>query len=1080
MKSSMEKKMRKSGIYIIEDIPWGTHFCQFYKTKKDLTDILVPYFKAGLENNEFCFWVTSDPLKAKEAESALRKAVKNLDKYIKKGQIEIIEASQWYTKDGKFEAEKALKGWLKREKDALKKRFDGIRLSGNTFWLRSRDWKPFMDYEGKVQDLIENHRMITVCNYSLQKCGPSEAIDIAYCHQFSLVKRKGKWIRVENTEHKKKEKALQESEKKYRTLAENAIDGIYIISPEGFEYVNPAFEKILGYKAKEVCSKEFDFFDLIHPEDRKLIAKREEARKRGKKLPPVYSFRVLTKKRQLKNVEVHTVPLPGEKVKILGILSDITERKKTEEGLRKNEELFRSVVENSHAGILIVDESYRVVYANDEMYRIAGYTHDEIIGQDFRKFLDEESRQLVADRYVRRQKGEKVPSRYEFNVVHKSGEERRVEISSAVIKDSSGKMQTVAQVLDITERKKAEEKLRAEKAYLDQLFESAQEGIVMADKEGRARRVNSEFIRLFGYTAEEARGRHVDELVVPKSEIDKGVSITKNVAKGGSSAFEATRQRKDGTLIDVSVLASPIILDGEVVDLYAIYRDITERKRAEEAIRIRKSQLELVHRIQNDIPMNMDIETILKSAAESIGRSFGYNRVSVNLFDEDRQELMHIIGWNRSGPPTPRGHRQKIGEGLIGKAAQLKKTIIANDVSKEPSYVVFYQAETKSELTIPLIVQDHLVGVLDVQDVEKNMFKKDDVSVLQSIANYIAYVIDEKQTEEMLRVSEEKYRNLVELSPDAVLFLDLEGIITSCNNFMMKATGYSKEEIVGKSLRELEFLPDEDIPKYIKFINKAAKGKIPKPFEVIWHHKDGTSYLAEVRVGFIKENGKNVGLQVVARDMTERKKAEELTKTSLKEKEVMLREIHHRVKNNMQIISSLLRLQSRQITNQKILDMFNVGQNRIRSMALIHESLYQSNDLARINFSDYIKRLTTHLFSIYRTELDSINLRLNVKDVFLDINRAIPSGLIINELVSNSLKHAFPDGKRGEITVAMNKNKRDRYTLIVIDTGIGFPEGLDFQNTETLGMQLVTDLVRQLDGRIKLSRSKGTTFKVVF
>lgn len=194
----------------------------------------------------------------------------------------------------------------------------------------------------------------------------------------------------------------------------------------------------------------------------------------------------------------------------------------------------------------------------------------------------------------------------------------------------------------------------------------------------------------------------------------------------------------------------------------------------------------------------------------------------------------------------------------------------------------------------------------------------------------------------------------------------------------------------------------------------------------------------------------------------------------------MLREIHHRVKNNMQIISSLLRLQSRQIKNRKILDNFNVGQNRIRSMALIHESLYQSRDLAKINFSDYIKRLTTHLLSIYRVGMERIRMNVDVRDVYLDINRAIPCGLIINELVSNSLKHAFPDGKKGEIGVIMSTDKRGRCTLVIKDTGVGFPKDLDFHKTETLGMQLVTDLVSQLEGRINLKREGGTEFRIVF
>lgn len=909
--------MRKSGIAVIGDIPWGTHFSQFYETKKDLIDILVPYFKAGLDSNEFCMWITSDALKAKEAETELRKEAKNLDKYIKKGQIEILEAEQWYTRNGKFETDRVLKSWLKKEKNALKRGFDGVRISGNTFWLGRSDWKPFLDYERKVQNLIGNHRMIAVCSYSLRKCGPLEALDVANRHQFALIRKNGRWRQVENSEQKRREKSLLDSERQYRKIFDFSPLVIGVVDRAGnLLDINQRLCEWLGYGRDEVIGKHFLRLPFLTDQSKSIAREKLSRFVQGKQLSP-YELEFVTKDGQRRVGRVTSNPIKNEKSKLTEILvmaSDITERRKAEKALTESEELFRSIVESSHAGILIADDSYRFVYVNDELCRMLGYCREEVIGQDFRKFLDEESQQIVAERYIKRQRGEKVPPRYEFNVVHKNGEKRRVEIISTLIRDKSGQVRTLAQILDITERKKAEERLRLEKTYLDRLFEGAQEGIVMADKRGKVIRVNDEFVRMFGYEPDEVLGRSVDDLVATKDYHNNAELITKKTARGEKFALEAVRQRKDGKMIDVSILTSPIIIGGDLAAVFGIYRDITERKRAELA----------------------------------------------------------------------------------------------------------------------------------------------------------------------LRVSEEKYRNLVELSPDAILFLDMDGMVTSCNTFMIKATGYSREEIVGKNIRELEFLPDEDILKYIKLINKAAKGIVPKPFEVIWHHKDGTSYLAEVRVGFIKENRKNVGLQVVTRDMTERKKAEEMIKTSLKEKEVMLREIHHRVKNNMQIISSLLRLQSRQITNEKILDMFNVGQNRIRSMALIHESLYKSNDLARINFSDYIKRLTTHLFSIYRTERDSVNLRLDVKDVFLDINRAIPCGLVINELVSNSLKHAFPDGNKGEIVVEMDENKRGQYTLIVSDSGIGFPEGLDFQNTETLGMQLVTDLVRQLDGRIKLSRLKGTAFKIAF
>jgi two-component sensor histidine kinase len=210
-----------------------------------------------------------------------------------------------------------------------------------------------------------------------------------------------------------------------------------------------------------------------------------------------------------------------------------------------------------------------------------------------------------------------------------------------------------------------------------------------------------------------------------------------------------------------------------------------------------------------------------------------------------------------------------------------------------------------------------------------------------------------------------------------------------------------------------------------------------------------------------------------------RKRAEEQIKASLKEKDVLLKEIHHRVKNNMQIISSLIRLQSREIEDEKARRIFEISQNRIRSIALIHEALYQSGDLSQIDFSSYIRRLTTHLLTIYRPKGTALELNLDVEKILLDINKAIPCGLIINELVSNAMKHAFPVDRGGEIGVSLAE-KDGVCTLIVKDNGKGFPEGVDFKSTDSLGLQIVNDLVQQLEGDIRLEQNMGTAFVITF
>ncbi|MBW4490893.1 MAG: GAF domain-containing protein [Trichocoleus desertorum ATA4-8-CV12] len=219
----------------------------------------------------------------------------------------------------------------------------------------------------------------------------------------------------------------------------------------------------------------------------------------------------------------------------------------------------------------------------------------------------------------------------------------------------------------------------------------------------------------------------------------------------------------------------------------------------------------------------------------------------------------------------------------------------------------------------------------------------------------------------------------------------------------------------------------------------------------------------------------------VQNELAERKRAEEQLKLSLKEKEVLLKEIHHRVKNNLQVISSVLRLQSDYVKDDKILALFNDSQNRIRSMALIHEKLYQSSNLLKINFDEYIHDLTDNLIRSYVAFASSVTLSTNAVGVWLNIDTAIPCGLIINELVSNSLKHAFSgSNQENEIRISITSNEDNQFTLTVRDNGIGFPEDIDFRNTESLGLELVCIFTEQLDGTIELDRSNSTAFIITF
>lgn len=347
-----------------------------------------------------------------------------------------------------------------------------------------------------------------------------------------------------------------------------------------------------------------------------------------------------------------------------------------------------------------------------------------------------------------------------------------------------------------------------------------------------------------------------------------------------------------------------------------------------------------------------------------------------------------------------------------------------------------------------------------------------------------------REAEQKMIESEQRYRLIAENTTDYITLLNFKGkfIYLSPSHEQM---GYKPEELIGRS--GLDMIHPEDrkvlmpiLSKYMtmkikdllsleqKRASELIKFRFPDKSK-IWHNFEATVNL--VKPG----KGRRYHILMISRDITQREKDETKLRASLKEKEVLLQEIHHRVKNNMQIIISLIRLQSSEIKDQRDLELFKRTQDRIHSMALIHEKLYQSQDFARVNFAKYLESFVVHLFHTYSIDPKLIKLNLDLEEIKTDINRAIPLGLILNELVSNAFKHAFPEGRKGEVSISLKGDgKKGESTLVVKDNGVGIPEQMDIKNPQTLGLQLVKDLVKQIKGKLSIRKESGTEIEVKF
>ncbi|MCP2727278.1 PAS domain S-box protein [Limnofasciculus baicalensis] len=342
-------------------------------------------------------------------------------------------------------------------------------------------------------------------------------------------------------------------------------------------------------------------------------------------------------------------------------------------------------------------------------------------------------------------------------------------------------------------------------------------------------------------------------------------------------------------------------------------------------------------------------------------------------------------------------------------------------------------------------------------------------------------ITDRKLAEEQLRHSEEQLRRALEAAHMGTWDWNLEtGEGTSSHNLEL-LYGLAPNTFDGTYEAFLAILHPDDRD----FVHQNTQSALEKggdgnlEFRII--RPDGTIRWIESKYQvFTNSRGEPLRMSGINLDITHRKEAEIKIKASLREKDILLQEIHHRVKNNLQVISSLLDLQSHHIYDPVVLELFQESQNRVKSMALVHEKLYQSRDFARINFADYIENLTNYLFQVYAVHSHLIAIQLDIENVHLTIDTAIPCGLILSELVSNGIKYAFPHGRAGTIKIALHSQPDNRYTLIVQDNGIGIPDDLDLKHTKSLGLQLVTILTEQLDGILEINSNRGTEFKICF
>jgi PAS domain S-box-containing protein len=588
----------------------------------------------------------------------------------------------------------------------------------------------------------------------------------------------------------------------------------------------------------------------------------------------------------------------------------------------------------------------------------------------------------------------------------------------------------------------------SEKKYRN-LVETSQELIWSIDIQGILTFVNSAAKRIYGYDPLEMIGRRFTDFLIPQNknrQIEIFAQLLEKTSihpKISNSPYEIVQIRKDGTPVHLRV--NSIVNESEngaILGLCGTATDISDRKRSEEALQEATDQLRAV----------LDAVPGLISWVSSDLRYIGVNQHLATSFKRSPESF---VGQEINFLDKGSTFGQLIRNFFDSSSGQTWQEIDIEIEGCTRNYLIVAQKYHQGTAAVS-------VGI-DITD-----RKGAEAQKTQLIAS--------------LQESELKFRSLYEATSDAVMLLDQERFF-DCNLATLAIFGcINKEQFYGKHPSEFspKFQPSgQDSCSLAAQRISTAVGTGSCRFD--WVHKrlDGSEFPAEVLLNAMEINGKKV-IQAVVRDITDRKRDEDRIKASLAEKEVFLKEIHHRVKNNLQVISSLLKLQSRYIQDSRVTEMLRESQNRVRSMALVHEQLYQSKDLSNIDFAEYIQNLAHNLFQAYEIHAEGVELQTTIAPYSVNIDTAVPCGLIVNELVTNCLKYAFNEPKKGKIKIDFTLQNNGACVLVVSDSGIGFPQDLDYRNARTLGLRLVGSLVKQIRGKIDLLATAGTTFQITF
>lgn len=881
---------------------------------------------------------------------------------------------------------------------------------------------------------------------------------------------------------------LEQTKLMLKKISENCLDVIFdfsFIPQPKINYISDAAKNLLGYSPEELYKNPFIITSQVHKDDQKFIIRSKEdyinLSKNKKEKTVVVRFKMKTG--NTKHIEIVANPFFDSRKNLTGIIGsmrDATERVETERLLIETKTKFDQITNNSNDIIafytFLPEEKY--LYVSPNITKTLGYSPQEVLKDNMffnKRVIGSKEYFLNTDKQLMdiQRKNLSKNCYYVFKILNSKKEDIWLESNYFPIMDAKGKVSFFLNILrDITEQREKQIEIQNQYLNYQNLLDNSPVAYVI-HQHGVCLYCNNALLKLVRIkNKSEVLGKFLVDFFEDgdrKKGIERLVDIYHN--KNLNKFYNYKVKDSDGTLIDVEIKSLRIKFNG-VDCVLGLINNLSDR-RQQELDRLKTGVIETHNKkLQNEIRERREVEknliektahlsSIFESSTHliwTINKKYEVKTFNQNFYDVVKvQHDINIKPGYKIDEHLKRNRQEyidfwypKYADAFEGKKLEFEK----EDENKKKVYRKVYLNPIFNE--------------------------KNEVIEINCIAHDVT---DSKIYEQKLLNQTGKLSAIFDSSHHYIWTISNEGKLTSFNkNYYDLITSlYNTAPYLGLVLDRGVLSNDKQYTELLNHHYKIAFGGHATNFEIETLDKNYKKIYLEIFLNPIYENELVVEVSGIAHNVTDKKFVQQKMEQSLKEKEILLKEVHHRVKNNMQVVSSILNLQSSYVSDEYALTLLKESQNRIKTMAYIHESLYQNKSFTSVNFSDYVHTLVNNIVQSYSASKDKIALELDIEKITLSLDSSIPVGLIINELITNSIKHGFPGEKQGKIS--LNLKCENNYVFLELkDDGVGFAPDIDFENSHSLGLQLVNTLIEQIDGKFvfKSDGSSGMQILITF